>query len=90
MAIENIKILGAVLALPAKQPIWPIWSNFEVNGLVWQCCLAGSSKTAPRIFIFSIVLGGEYLSYVKFIAIHALTFCGYIISVLASVFDLQA
>ena len=42
--------------------------NFEVNGLDWQCCLAGSSKTAPRIFIFSIVLGAEYLFYVKFLA----------------------
>ena len=47
----------------------------------WQCCLAGSS----RIFIFSIVLGAEYLSYVKFIATYALTFFGYIISVIASV-----
>ena len=35
--------------------------------------------------IFSIVLGAEYLSYVKFIATYALTFFGYIISVLASV-----
>ena len=51
----------------------------------WQCCLAGSSKRAPRIFIFSIVLGAEYLSYVKFIASNAPTFFGYIISVLASV-----
>ena len=25
---------------------------FEVNGLDWQCYLAGSSETAPRIFIF--------------------------------------
>ena len=54
-------------------------------GLNWQCCLASSSQTAPRIFIFSIVLGTQYLSYVKFIAIYALTFLGYIISVLASV-----
>ena len=30
-----------------------------------MCCLAGSSKTAPRIFIFSIAVGAEYLSYVK-------------------------
>ena len=40
---------------------------------------------APSIFIFSIGLGAEYLSYVKFIATYALTFFGYIISVLASV-----
>ena len=40
----------------------------------WQCCLAGSSKMAPRIFIFSIVLGADYLSYVKSIDTHARTF----------------
>jgi hypothetical protein len=55
-------------------PIWPIWPNFEVNGLDWQFCLACSSKTAPRIFIFSIVLGAEYLSSVKSIETHARTF----------------
>ena len=42
--------------------------------LDWQCCLAGSSKTAPRIFIFSIVLGAEYLSYSKSIETHARAF----------------
>ena len=26
----------------------------------WQCCLAGSSKTAPTILIFSIVMGSDY------------------------------
>ena len=62
MAIEKIKILGAVLALPAKQlcqfsPFCPI---LEVNGLDWQCYLAGSSKTAPRILIFSIAIGADY------------------------------
>ena len=40
----------------------------------WQCSLAGSSKTAPRIFIFSIVLGAENLSDVKSIETHARTF----------------
>ena len=40
---------------------------------------------APSIFIFSIGLGAEYLSYVKFIATYALTFFWYIISDLASV-----
>ena len=54
-----------------------------------QCCLAGSSKTAPRIFIFSIVLCAKYLPYVKFIAIYALTFFGYIVLVLESVIGLQ-
>ena len=67
MAIEKIKILGAVLELPAKQhcqfsPFGPI---FEVNGLDWQCYLAGSSKTAPRILIFSIAIGADYSFDIK-------------------------
>ena len=33
-------------------PIQPIWPIFEVNRLDWHCCLAGSSKMAPRILIF--------------------------------------
>ena len=40
---------------------------------------------APRILIFSIAMGAKYLSYVKSNATFALTFFGYIISVLASV-----
>ena len=63
------------------------WPNIEINGLDWQCCLAGSSKTAPRIFVFSIVLSAEYLSYVKIIATYALIFFGCIISALASVLE---
>ena len=67
MAIEKIKILGAVLELPAKKycqfsPFGPI---FEVNGLDWQCYLAGSSKTAPRILIFSIAICADYSYEVK-------------------------
>ena len=36
--------------------------------------------------MFSIAIGAEYLSYVKFFATFALTFFGYIILVLASVY----
>jgi hypothetical protein len=41
--LKKIKILGAVLELPAKQHrqlslFGPI---FELNGLDWHCCLAG-------------------------------------------------
>ena len=52
------KILGAVLELPAKQhcQFCPFGPTFEVNGLDWQCYLAGSSKLAPRILIFSIAM----------------------------------
>ena len=63
-------------------PIQPIYNKIGPN---WQCCLAGSSKTAPRILIFSIAMGADYSFYVKAIATCALTFFGYIISVLASV-----
>ena len=66
-------------------PIWPIWPNFEVNGLDWQCCLAGSSKTAPRILIFSIAMGAHYSFYVKSIATYAPALLGYNNSVLARV-----
>jgi hypothetical protein len=58
MAIEKTKILGAVLELPAKQhsQISPFDPIFEVNVLDWQCYLAGSSKTAPQDFYFSIAI----------------------------------
>ena len=91
MANEKTKILGAVLELAAKQhdQLGPILRyRLFGNGLDWQCCLAGSSKTAPRILIFSIVMGADYSSYVKPIGTFTLTFFGYIISVLASVYIL--
>ena len=62
MAIEKIKILGAVLELPAKQhcQFSPFGSIFEVNCYNWQCYLGGSSKTAPGILIFSIAMDADY------------------------------
>ena len=33
---------------------------FKVNRLNWKCCLVGSSKTDPRILIFSIPMGSDY------------------------------
>ena len=85
--LKKIKILGALWELPAKQHcrFWPIRPNFEVNGLDWQCCLAGSSQRAPRIFIFSIVLGAENLAYVKSIQTHARAFLPLNISAISSV-----
>jgi hypothetical protein len=41
-------------------PIQPILPIFAVKGLDWQCYFAGSSKTAPRILIFSIAMGANY------------------------------
>ena len=68
MTIEKIKILGALLELLARQhcqflsiqPIQPIHLKNGPNGLYWQCYLAGSSKTAPKILIFSIAMGADY------------------------------
>jgi hypothetical protein len=67
MAIEKIKILGAVLELPAKKhcQFSPFGPFFEVNGLDWQCCLSDSSKMAPRILIFSIAIGANYSFDIK-------------------------
>jgi hypothetical protein len=41
-------------------PIWSILHIFKVYGLDRQCCLAGSSKTAPRILISSIAMVADY------------------------------
>ena len=38
----------------------PIYRENGLNGLNWQCCLAGRSKTAPTILIFSIAMGADY------------------------------
>ena len=55
-------------------PIPPILPDFLVNGPNWQCCLAGSFKTASGILIFSILMGANYLFYMKTIDTHARTF----------------
>jgi hypothetical protein len=71
MTVEKIKILGAVLELCTSYialSIQPILPDFLVNGPNWQCCLAGSSKTAPRILIFSTAMGAKPSFYMKFIA----------------------
>ena len=73
-----MKILGAVLELPAKQHCQssPFTSKL---GQIRRIGSAGSI-TAHRILIFSIAMGAEYLYCVKFIATEAPTFFGYIIS----------
>ena len=83
--IERMKILGAVLPLelPAKHHCQS--SPFISNWPNRQYYLAGRSKTAPSILIFSIALDADYSSYVKSIATFALIFFGYIILVLARV-----
>ena len=71
MAIEKIKILGAVLELPAKQhcQFSPFGPTSEVNGLDWL--VAGSSKTAPRILNFSIAMDANHSFELNFIETHA-------------------
>ena len=44
--------------MPLYLKIGPNWPN-------WQCCLAGNTKTAPRILIFSIAVGADYSFYMK-------------------------
>ena len=44
---------------------------YRKNGPDGLCSLAGSSKTAPSILIFPIVLGARYSFYVKSIAIYS-------------------
>jgi hypothetical protein len=62
MAIEKIKILVAILELPAKQHCHfsPFGLKFEGYWLDWQCYLAGSSKMAPRVLIYLIAVGANY------------------------------
>ena len=80
MAIEKIKILRAVLELPAKQQCQssPSISETEPNGLNWQYCLAGSSKNSSQDFVFSIAMGADYQFHVKSIGSRAPTFFGYL------------
>jgi hypothetical protein len=62
VAFEKIKILGAVLDQLNSTTTSAYFAGFlgKSNGPNWQCCVAGSSKMAPRILIFSIVLGAKY------------------------------
>ena len=81
LTIEGTKELNDFLLSDIMYPTFQKWFYSKVpTNLLW----AGSSKTAPRILIFSIAMGADYSFYVKSIATFALTFFGYIISVLAS------
>ena len=65
-----MKILGAVLELPAKQQSQssPFTSKL---GQIGSAVLPGSSKTASGILIFSIAMGADYSFCVKTIETHA-------------------
>ena len=64
----------------------PFTSKIGPNGLNWQCCLAGSSKTAPRILIFSIAMGARPSFQLKSIAILAPAFFMHKKSFIATVY----
>ena len=62
MTIEKIIILGALKELPAKQHCQS--STFtsklgQIDQIGSAVYLAGSSKMAPRILIFSIAMGAK-------------------------------
>ena len=66
MAIEKIKILGAILELSAIQHCQssPFTSELgQIDQIGSAVYLAGSSKMAPRILIFSIAMG-VYLIFI--------------------------
>ena len=46
------------------------------NGLNWQCCLADSSETAPRILILLMAMGADYSFELIFIETYAPQFIG--------------
>ena len=75
-------------ATSTAQPIQPIWPIFVVNRLNWQCCLAGSSKTALSILIFSMAMGADYSFELISIETYAPQFIGHNKLFLGSVFKL--
>ena len=78
MVIEKIKILGRFGATSKRAlPIQHIHFENGPNGLNWQCCLAGGSKTAPRILIFSIAMGANNSFELIFIETYTPQFNGH-------------
>ena len=69
-------------------PIQPIYLKIGLNWLDQQCCLAGSSKMAPRILIFSIAMDGHNSFYMKTIETHACAFLPLNISAIGTVKNL--
>ena len=68
------RLLG--YTLEKDRPIQPFYLKIGPNWPNRQCCLAGSSKTAPKILTFSIAMGANNSSYVKSIATYTPTFFG--------------
>jgi hypothetical protein len=72
----KIKVRLAPMATEKKNPGGCFGAIiFVVNWLLdWQCCLDGSSKTAPSILIVLIAMGGDNSFEVKNIEIWAPAF----------------
>ena len=71
----NFRHPGQLKKWKSWEPFWSYQLNSTANPAHlpqnwpnWQCCLAGSSKTAPRILILSVAMGADYSFYVKSIA----------------------
>ena len=73
----------------AALPIQPIHCENGPNGLNWQCCIAGSSKTALRILIFSMTMGANYSFELISIETYAPQFIGHNKFFLGSVLQIQ-
>ena len=71
MAVEKIKILGAILELPAK---WHYQSSLFTSKL------GQIGQSSQNLIFFLIAMGANYSSYVKSIPTYAPTFFVYIIS----------
>ena len=87
MAIEKKKNRNSGGLFGAALPIQPIHRENGPNGLNWQCCLAGSSKMAPRILIFSIAMGADYSFELISIETYAPQFIGHNKFFLSSVIE---
>ena len=69
MAIEKSKSLGSFWSYQLNSTANSAHlAHLTVNRLNWLCCLAGSSKTAPRLLIFSTAKGAKPSFYIKSIA----------------------
>ena len=77
MAIEESKSWGPFWSYQLNSTANP--AHLPQNWPNWPCYLADSLKTAPRILIFSIAMGAEYLFYMKSIENHARAFLALII-----------
>ena len=67
--------------------MWPIYLKIGPNWPNRQCCLAGTSKMAPKILIFSIAMCANYTFYMKTIETHARAFFKIIIFSIGSVYS---